>query len=203
MAGGGREERQVLEACPVPPQGACPGETRPVPAAMAARRVYAGRVGAGIPAQHVAPCAVPAGEQRLSLPRCGWSQPGPSRDAGCWLGAVPGLAALPPARSTFESPYPEPGSGAGEDGHITSSWSRLPAHVVCLVGHCKPGAPGRALPFSPLPESSAGATVEPDRPGTFGVARHLAQGVPRPAPGCCAVLEWTWVPDGAPLPTAA
>lgn len=153
-------------------------------------------------AQHVALCILPAGERRLSLP-CGWSQPGPFRDAGCWLGAVPGLMALPLARSAFESPCPEPGSGAGEDGQITSSWSRLPPHVVCLVGHCKPRASGHALPFSPLPESSAGAAVEPDRTRAFGVAHHLAQGIPRPAPGCCAVLRCMWVPGGDPLPTAA
>lgn len=52
--------------------------------------------------------------------------------------AVPGLVALSPARSTFESPCLEPGSGVGEDGQITSSWSWLPAHVVGLVGHRKP-----------------------------------------------------------------
>lgn len=52
--------------------------------------------------------------------------------------AVPGLVALSPARSTFESPCLEPGSGVGEDGQITSSWSWLLAHVVGLLGHRKP-----------------------------------------------------------------
>lgn len=123
------------------------------------------------------------GEQHLSLP-CG-CQPGLSRDTGCWLRAVPGLPALPPARNAFESPCPEPGSGAGEDGQITSSWSQLLPHVVCSVGHRKPRMSGHALPFSPPPESSAGA-----RPAQ-GLQRCLSpcQGTPHPVPGCCAVLR--------------
>lgn len=56
---------------------------------------------------------LPAGAPPLLTP---WCRP-------CWHRAVPGLAALPPARSVFESPCPEPGSSEGEDGQMTSSWS--------------------------------------------------------------------------------
>lgn len=45
--------------------------------------------------------------------------------------------------------------------------------------------------------------MERDRPRAFGVACHLAQGIPRPVPGCDVVLRCMWVPGGAPLPTAA
>ena len=147
----GREETQTLlssQSCARFPhcRGIYPGETWPVPAAAGgAEGLHQRGRGWGVcPACHstCSPCRKAASLLALRL------EPARTfRDAGCWLRAVPGLMALPPARSAFESPCPEPGSGAGEDGQITSSWSRLPPHVVCLVGHCKPRASGHALPF--------------------------------------------------------
>lgn len=69
--------------------------------------------GAGHGCQHPTPCW----NAPLLTPWC-WP---------CWHRAVPGLAVLPPARSVFESPCPEPGSGEREDRQMTSSWTSSPA----------------------------------------------------------------------------
>lgn len=97
--------------------------------------------------------------------------------------------ALPLARKAFESLCPEPGSGAEEDKHITSSQGRLPPPIVCLVGHHS--LEHWAMPFpGHLCLSSAGAAMEPDQPKGLGSC-------PSPCPGCltvqcCGVLRCTW-----------